>query len=102
MIHRSQWKEVPDAPHGDFISEVLYRCIRLAYYERIERTIPRELVDKLPPKPIAYNKYTQVGPTVDGTKLYTESSYCAKMIRFRGLIIFRISSSPTTSHKNEE
>jgi len=61
----SQWKDVPSEQHGDFITEVLYRSIRLSYHERVERSIPRELIDRLPEKAKPNFKYLD-GPLVEG------------------------------------
>jgi len=49
------WKHVltlePHAPQRRFVSETLEQCIRLSYFERIQRVLPAEFHVLLPPKP---------------------------------------------------
>ena len=53
----------PPPPQGGnqlrrrFVSDVLERLVRLAYYERIRPTIPEDFVDLLPSKPTPTYKY---------------------------------------------
>lgn len=61
----SHWLESSHPLQLRFIADVLERCVRLAYFERIERAIPRELVRKLPDKPRNNFKYLE-GPQVEG------------------------------------
>jgi len=45
---RSDWKIIPSQQHEDYIKEVLYRCIRLAYYERITESVSTDVIGRLP------------------------------------------------------
>jgi len=40
-----------------FIGEVIFRCIRFAHHERLEKIIPQELLPFFPPKPKSFFKY---------------------------------------------
>uniref|UniRef100_A0A6B2KXX1 MIF4G domain-containing protein n=1 Tax=Arcella intermedia TaxID=1963864 RepID=A0A6B2KXX1_9EUKA len=60
-----QWVKVPTEQHGHFVSEVLDRCIRLSYYERLEKALPKELAFRLPEKVRPNFKYID-DPSLEG------------------------------------
>jgi len=65
----SQWNTLEDKLHEDFIREVLFRCIRLSYHSRIEKSITPELTHCLPPEVTRPNFKYLAGPQVPGFKV---------------------------------
>jgi hypothetical protein len=49
-----------------FVSDVLERLVRLAYYERIRPTIPEDFVELMPTKPSPTYKYDDEMVSVKG------------------------------------
>lgn len=69
-IHRSEWTNPPTDKHIDFISEVIVKCIRLSYYDRIEKTLPTDMMKYLPPRPEPNFRFLHSTDT-EGTFLVT-------------------------------
>jgi len=63
----TQWKSPKTPTQQNFISQLLIKCIRLSYYEKIDRTVPTELSQFLPPKSRPDFKYLK-GSSVIGYK----------------------------------
>jgi nuclear cap-binding protein subunit 1 len=64
----AQWVATTDRLRRDFISEVVFRCIRFAGHDRLEKVVPPELLAFFPPKPIAHFKYL-ADPSTPGLEL---------------------------------
>jgi nuclear cap-binding protein subunit 1 len=62
----TQWPH-PSSSQKQFISEVLTRCVRLSYHERIEKALPEEIKELMPPKSRPDFKFLQ-GPAIIGYK----------------------------------
>ena len=52
----------PEEPKAKFIREVLLKCLRLSYHQRVVDIVPETFAGFLPDKPIPQFKYASEGP----------------------------------------
>ncbi|XP_041980530.1 nuclear cap-binding protein subunit 1 [Aricia agestis] len=69
----------PDHPKPRFIKEVLGKCLRLSYHQRIKDMIPESLAAFVPPKPEPIYKYSMEGAAaLPGTEAAHKLVVCVR------------------------
>ncbi|KAL6042364.1 Nucleic acid dioxygenase ALKBH1 [Balamuthia mandrillaris] len=90
----SYWAHVlemgEDEPKRLFVKEVLEQCVRLAYWDRVRRTIPDEFEALMPPKPTPTLKYSGDGSSSEEQQQKAGEQKHFRSIQRRRLILLQM------------